>query len=323
MVIAHLAVISPKRCGLYETMRELVSAERALGHDARIVDPVKEQVGEDRGVPFASYDWADSADVLMSHSGLADRFEGDCEIPVIHVAHGRPRSTFLTELGGGPPIYSYWYHKNRDERFRAVVTFWKEHVPYLEAIWSDTPVHFVPASVDLEAWTPDGPKGYGFRGLAGKTNIVCTDVWRADIDPFLCVNAMILYCRKHPGTRFHMYGTDKNKKGWSAMMKTLQNEGGLGEVLPWVHGLANVFRAADATISPHTIATRSVRESMACGCPVAKGCTGPVELCDRLEEVLTHDRSDVRRQAEQLFDLAQTGRAMVSVIEEHAMVGVT
>lgn len=323
MVIAHFAIITPKRCGLYETTREMVAAERALGCDARIVDPKKERLeGEDRGVPFAGYDWVDKADVLVNHSGLNSQFEKDCEIPVIHVAHGRPRNTFLTELGGGAPIYSYWYHKNRSERFRAVVTLWEQHVPYLEAMWPDTPVVLIPAPVDLEAWTPDGLSGYKFHGMGGKTNVVCADVWRDDVDPFLCVNAMILYCRQHPETKLHLYGTSKNKRAWGALMKTLQDCGGLGEVLPWVEGLANVYRAADAAISAHSIYTRSVREAMACGCPVAHGHDSPDLLCERLTHTLGNSRTAVRELAEALFDPSATGRGMIDTIENYALAGV-
>ena len=57
MRIAHAAIATPRKCGLYETTRELVAAERALGVDARIVDPApNEKVGiknHDRGVPIA------------------------------------------------------------------------------------------------------------------------------------------------------------------------------------------------------------------------------------------------------------------------------
>ena len=51
MKIAHLATIAPHRTGLYGTARDIVQAERKLGHDARLVDPARPRVGTVHGVP--------------------------------------------------------------------------------------------------------------------------------------------------------------------------------------------------------------------------------------------------------------------------------
>jgi hypothetical protein len=51
MKLAHIAIVTPHRAGLYETVRDLVAAERAAGVDAVIVDPNTQN--EDRGVPIA------------------------------------------------------------------------------------------------------------------------------------------------------------------------------------------------------------------------------------------------------------------------------
>ena len=144
MKVAHAAVVTPRRCGLYETTREVVVGLRALGVDSRIIDPTGEKntlhpgTDDDRGAPLADVGFAHEADVLVSHSGLGEL--EDIGKPIIHVAHGRPKSSFLTETTGGTPIYSYGYHKNKEKKFRAVVTFWPEHVPYLRSIYADTPV---------------------------------------------------------------------------------------------------------------------------------------------------------------------------------------
>ncbi len=325
--VAHIAVVTPRRCGLYETTRELVAALRAQGVDSRIYDPTRAKnklhpdADEDRGAPFADLEWAKTADILINHSGLGSDLEATDQ-PVIHVAHGRPRSSFLSEFKGSTPIYSYHYHKNRDPRWRAVVTFWPEHEPYLRVMWPDKPIHVVRPPVDLEAWNPKGPTHYNFGGLAGKVNVVCTDAWRDDVDPFVAVNAFALFAREYEGARLHIYGKPKNLRGWAPLLKTIQNDGNLGEVRPWVvKGLDNVYRAADCLLTPHTIDVRSRREAMACGCPVI--CTvspigGKCELnhhfaessCDRKLE-----RGAARADAERDYNPANTARDFMAAVE--------
>ena len=48
----------------------------------------------------------------------------------------------------------------------------------------------------------------------------------------------------------------------------LREQESLGECLGLIQGLDNVYRAADVLITPHRIATRSVREALACGLEV-------------------------------------------------------
>jgi hypothetical protein len=143
MKIAHLAIATPGRCGLYETTRELVEAERKLGYDAVIVDPAPTQFhpadGEDRGVPVLKEEGALDADVIVNHSGCSGALER-LDKPFVLVAHGRPMHSFIFERDGGSPVYSYWYRKNQDQRYRAVVTFWPEHVPLLRVMFTRVPV---------------------------------------------------------------------------------------------------------------------------------------------------------------------------------------
>lgn len=320
--IAHSVVITPGRCGLYETTRDLVKSIRGDGFDARMVDPTKDKNklhpdgDEDRGAPISDMDFAKSADVLLNHSGLGEELENTNQ-PVIHVAHGRPRVSFLSENKGSTPIFSYHYKKNRDTRFKCLITFWPEHKPYHEVMWPDTPVHVITAPVDLDKWTPEGPSGYGFHGHSGSVNVVCADAWREDVDPFVAVHAFALFARRHKGAKLHMYGRNKNMKGWGALIKTLQDENTMGELLPWVSGLENVYRAADMVITPHHIAVRSMREAMACGCPVVSPSSGDLyKFVDSMEEALPIDRNVVRKDAENLFNPTKTAEEFKAIVRK-------
>jgi glycosyltransferase involved in cell wall biosynthesis len=320
--VAHIVVLTPKRCGLHETARELVAGLRKRGVDSRLVDPAPKTnpIGfngtEDRGVPVAGMDWAVGADVVVSHSGYdATPLEKTAQ-PVVHVCHGRPRSTFIGEVMGGTPVYSYHYRLNSDPRIKAVVTFWPEHRAYHEVMFPDKPVHHVQSSVDLEAWSPDGPKGYQFGGKRGRINVVCTDAWRDDVDPFSAVNAFALWAREMKGARLHVYGNSQNLRGWGALFNRIADDGNLGEIKGWVGGLDNVYRAADFMMTPHDIDVRSVRESMACGCPVVRIGAILEGYRARIATAREIDRTYVRIMAEEKFIPETTAMQFHEVLEK-------
>lgn len=317
MKVAHLAIVTPGRCGLYETTRELVAGLRARGVDSCIVDPTQAEnklypdALSDRGARLAEMSWALDADVLVSHSGLGPELEATKQ-PLIHVAHGRPRSTFLMERAG-KKVYSHMYNKNKQDRCKAVVGFWPEHEAYLEVIFPNTPVHTVQAPVDLGAWN-DGPSTYDFGGKGGEINVVCTDVWRRDIDPFVPINAFALWARELPNVKLHLYGVT-DTKGLRPLITTLRDDGTLGVFTGWTDDLANVYRAAHCSLTPQYIDTRSVREAMACGCPVVR-IPGPHLNGFRplFWEALGRSRAAVRQEAEKRFDPAVTAEQFHNVL---------
>ena len=320
MKLAHVAICSPNRCGLYETARELVAAERALGYDARLVDPKPNRFhpgeGDERGALVAGKSFVDEADVIIDHSGC-DGTTDDIDRPHILVAHGRPWHSFLSEKSGGAPIYSYHARLNAGEKYRAVVTLWPEHVGALEVMFSDKPVYCVPPTVDLERWKP-APANYSFGGHAGVFNVVIADAWRDDMDPYHAVNAVALAARELPGLRLHIYGRQGGERGWPALLQRLKQDGALGECLGWVEGLHHVYRAADLLVTPHRILTRTVRESMACGLQSVV-CDGHDARHDarRVVEALRspESREVVRSRAVAALDPLASAKAFLAVVE--------
>lgn len=327
--IAHSVLITPNRCGLYETARELAQHVRELGHDARLVDPnpshgLTPEDGQDRGVPIADEAWALEADLIVNHSGIdgsLDAFQG----PVVHVCHGRPYYSFHGERTGGAPVYSYMYHKSKDDRFKAVVTFWKEHIPYLQTMWGQKKVHHIPATCDLKRWSP-GHSDYDFHSKGGDINIVITDPWREDVDPFWSINAFSIFRCIVPKAKLHIYAAPENRRGLDALLQPLRDTGHLGEVLPWVKGLEHIYRAADLMITPHKIWTRSIREAMACDCQTVTGRDwdpfDTVGFANKMKERLEHPR-DERGRATCLFDPKLSALQFVSLIEQYATAAVS
>lgn len=319
MKVAHLTAITPGRCGLYETSRDLVAGLRARGVDSRLVDPDKEnnklypKETSDRGVPFAEMEWAKDADVLVSHSGIGKDLEKTNQ-PLVHVAHGRPRHSFMSEVNGSTPIYSYHYRLNQDARLKTVVTFWPQHVDYLKVMFPEKPVKHVQSSVDLQAWTP-GSASYNFNGQGGKYNIVCTDSWRDDIDLFVPLNAFAMWAREVRGAKLHIYGAPNIGRGWGALIKRIQDDGNMGEINGWVKGLNNVYRSANATLTAHEIDVRTVRESMASGCPVIRVKNDISNYRTLFANALETNRAEVRAEAQRLFDHKETAKQFHEILE--------
>lgn len=317
MKIAHAVKITPRRCGLYETTREIVKALRNVGYDSRLVEVGADNdltvSVEDRGVPVADMDWGVQSDLIISHSGYETTPLGKSSQPIIHVAHGRPKSSYLTEQRRGTPIYSHYYQRNNHERWKAVVTLWKEHRLYWEVMFPDKPVCWVPACVDLDEWNPNGSAGYNFKGRAGRINVISTDRFWDDLDPFESVNAFALWARTVEGAKLHIYAKPRKAPAFDAVLKRIRDDGNLGEVNGWITaGMDILYRSADFLITSHETDTRAVREAMACGCPVVK-------LKSASDWVMLNkpimDRDHARSLASKMFNPARTARAFTEIIE--------
>lgn len=320
MKVAHSAICTPGRCGLYETARELVAAERALGIDARLVDPLPHDKhgvsGEDRGVPIAGMPWAARADVIVNHSGIDNTPLQHTDQPVIHVAHGRPLSTFLGERAGGAPGFTWQTQRASNPRYRAVVTFWREYAPYLRNIWGSVPVHIVNAPCDLDYWRP-GPSDYDFHGRKAAVNVVMLDPWsREDYTPYHSIQAFALFHKIRPDSRLHMFAWDGNKKALGGLSSLLGDGGGI--IQAWAKDVRQILRASDILLTPHRIYTRSIREAMACGVQVVSGRDAHPEDIQRVALAML-DRLEKPRPAREiaagLFDAEVAGASMVGLLE--------
>lgn len=323
--VAHIAVVTPHRAGLYETTRDLVAAERQAGIDARIIDPVNKITTTDRDVPVVDHSFAQECQVIVNHSGLSNDLN-QTTLPIIHVLHGRPYSSFLLEQSGKIPIYTYLKHIRNDSRFRLFVTFWPQFVPYWTALLPRHTIRTITAPVDLEHWKP-GPGGYDFHGHRGRLNVVCADMWRNDKTPYHIIHAFLLFASRLQGARLHIYGAPQKGTAWKVLKGLLSEAGVLGEVPNGlVRGLQNVYRAADCVITPHRIATRSVREPLACGCNVVMAPGNPYTpyqadpedlqaYAAQIERAVT-EKAQNRKAAQLFFDAKNTATDFIPLIQE-------
>ena len=124
----------------------------------------------------------------------------------------------------------------------------------------------------------------------------------------------------------HVYAAPQKGQAWEVLKRALRDVGALGEVVGMVTGLANVYRAADAAITPHRIATRSVREALACGCNVVMALgnrytpfqADPQDLQAYAVQIgrAVRERAENRQTAELLFDPAVTAAQFIPLLEE-------
>ena len=303
--IIHVVPMTPYQAGMYETVREITYFERKMGYNAFIFDArpsekeLKQNIGkqsdkvihcpqcnaqfssgekcmvnapaappwtEDRGICNVPFDFVKDADLIVSHAGMSPKLL-ELKKDYIHVAHGRPYSSFLIEHSEQSAIYSSYEFTGRQKNLIAAITLWPEYVDYLSLLFPK--LYAFDAFVDLDKWKPV-ESDYNFSGQKAEINVVCADIWRLDKDPYHILNAFRLFHKKYPQAKLHIYAA-KQDLGWNCLIGKMRELGMIGEIQGMVPHLHQIYTAADVLITPHKIATRTIRESLASGLQVVAG----------------------------------------------------
>lgn len=324
MRIVHFVQFGPRACGLYETAKDLIRAERQLGADALLVD--MDERGESRVglrdgalvtvAPEAAYD----ADVLVRHSAIPSRYQ-TIGVPIVMCLHGRPESSYRLSAETDNDVIQAVANKGRDARYRAFVTFWAEYAAFWRSLVGDT-LHVVPAPVDLEYYA-----GGLDRQLSGSYRILIADVWRQDMIPLHSILGVARYIEKYDSdARIHLVGLPTTGRAGAALQPILR---GLSQYIGSAAGhMKNVrdwYASCDCLVTPHTIATRVIRESLAASLPVVanEGCktaneTAACQDADAVAEAICRCRVGsqsraARALAERHFDASRSAEAMIEV----------
>lgn len=294
----------------------------------------KEKGYEDRGVVIEDTKWLDEADIIVGHSGFPPDMQTRNDVPYIMCCHGRPKSSFLLEWSGQYPVYFSYTKMNKDVRVRRFVTFWNEHIPQLSMIIDPNKLAYIPACVDMERFNPEG-ETHPFEKM-GKRNIVICDIWREDIDPYQVVHNCHYFCKKNPEWKFHVFGAKPQKElgPWNILLGECQKQGTLGEVAGLVKEIEQVYRTADMMVTPHRIATRTVRECLASGLPLVAEEGNPytpyhaptwdtprfireMERCAKNIEISPDTiKYKMIKSAKDNFSMENTGKAMCALFED-------
>jgi FkbM family methyltransferase len=325
--IAHFAVWGPNRCGLYHTVKDLILAERDAGLDAGFValsDANKIEAGRRDG-PIASVDqdWCKKADVFVRHSGIPPLMQ-TWGVPLILAMHGRPESSFRLERDQSNRVVTAFYNKARDKRYKAFVTFWREYMLPWSAIIPPKRLFYVPAPVDLNYYG----SGNDLR-LEGQPRILIADVWREDVTPFNVIWGIVKFAqRTKANAKLYIVGLS-GKAEWGAFTpfrKGLKTMGVLGDCVRLTKNIRDWYASCDMLVTPHVIATRSIRESLASGLPVVAGtgcrytpfAANPMDaegVAQQIENCWLAQGTGVaaRKMAEESFSFEQAGGLMRSL----------
>jgi len=286
MKVTHFVSVTPNRCGLYATTKDLVLAERLVGIDSNVVNIVTKNGGRggvdkeatlspnnliiDGEIKSIPYKDGINADIYARHTWMPKELE-KTGIPIVDFVHGRPESTFLLSHSGKVKIHHSVLHMAKCAAYKAFVTFWDEFLFPLSLQFPSNKVFALPAPVDLEQYSPKGEK-HKFK-VEGQPNILVCDIWRDDITPYPVVMATAKFIKEMcPTGRLHIFGMEKLKHGATLkLMVELKKAGVLGEWGGLVREIPKIYRAADMLVTPHVIATRTVREALASGCPIVAG----------------------------------------------------
>jgi len=339
MKVVHLAEFAPHRTGLYGTTKDLIRAELKVGIDAALVDshvtPKKKIISrpnlKDGDLPIRDVEWAKQADIIVHHTIIHQDLR-NLGIPIVLAIHGRPESTFLLEHRRKMGIFGGMLNHGNDPRYKTFFTFWREYMFQFSLSVPRDKLHYVPAPVDLNEYSPEG-SGHPF---GGSPSILIADMWRDDITPFNTIMAVALFKNKYaPNAKVHMIGTAPKKSSMVALAKMLKKDGVLGEMHPLVETTALCYRGADMVVTPHSIATRVVREALACGTPIVAGTanqytafTADSRYTEQFAEAINRcwlhiqrvgkakARQDARAVAERCFNPEQTGQAAKKLFEK-------
>ena len=339
MRVAHFARFVPNLSGQYATVKDLIKAEIQQGIDAGFI-AIQSGPGFEGGAGMArqddwmktkKMDWAESADIIVRHVSVPSKFVYSGKQPKLMCLHGRPENSFLLGVYSPNDVYNTVFcEKKTWDNF---VTFWPEFVFHWTKLLGEEShrLNYVPAMVDLETFSPEGERR-DFAENSGSPNIVIADQWREDTTPYNVLHAA-LYFRDYycPTAAIHVYGIRKHRAMLN-LVRRLRGPGYLGQTKGACNRMEQTFRAADIVVTPHVIATRIIRETMACGTPLVAGggCSytsynadprntelsaGEINKC--WQDIKTNPQlgKDFRIRAEKEFSLEQTGKAMVKLFE--------
>ena len=336
--VAHFASVKPNQAGISGTAIDMVSAERAVGIDAQLIDYAGDGkpciVGiENNGVSTIGPSWAKTADIIVRHSAIPPYIQA-LNIPQVMCLHGRPEYGFMLHYYGKSQLLGEYFQCAKDPKYRAFVTFWKEHLTYLNILMPDVKIDYIPAMVNLDVCKPDGVRlDYGTDG--GKPNILIADMWREDTTPFNILIATAKFVLKYcPEARVHICGLQKqNESPVKDVIEKMKAAGVISQSETIVKNMNQIYRGNDILVTPHHIATRIIREALAYGLPIVAGMGCPytkftadarhtagfaaeINRCwNSIKGDRAKARKDARAMAEKNFNLKDAGKAALKVFE--------
>lgn len=277
MKIVHFCPFAPNQCGMYETTRDMIKAERMQGHSAEMVNVKMEGVtyphkSDDRGdisITPISEEEALDADLYVSNCNIPKSFLARTSAPVVQVIHGRPEGSFVMTLIGKNPSYDIYAEMAKGDRVKMFISLWKEHDPYFEVLVGKDKLRSTSyPPCDMARFSPKG-RVHDWGSNKGKYNILIPETWREDRGPFHILHGLILLGQRLEGLKVHIYACNNTGTPWKYIFNHMKKMGILGEIKGMMRDIVPVYRAADLVVTSHRVGARIVREALCAGKPVA------------------------------------------------------
>jgi glycosyltransferase involved in cell wall biosynthesis len=315
----------------------MILAERLCGIEAEFINYTgnkdkdkSEQV--DGAIVTREVAWAYEADILIHHYSIPPKLQ-ETGKPIIQVLHGRPDFCYYLDQKKNHSAIRKLFFRVRNPQYRMFITLWEEHFYQWNNIVPQGKLFYVPAMVDLDEYRPGGKKLELKDEQNGSPNILVADNWREDITPLSTICAAAHFHRKYcPRMKIHIVGVPMKGPGTASLyLCGMANKGRLG-VYDWVcQNIKEYYAMADFLITPHTIATRVIREALASGLPIVAGAGckytpyrhDPADIKGFAQEITRcwNDykpalRKKARETAEKNFSLERAGKELLALYEK-------
>lgn len=282
MKICHVLPFAPNRCGLYEAGRDMIKADYMSGHEVIIIDAGIIKDGEmveegkenqidnrsDFKLVTDSLDRLEDADIIVMHTGLADNILVRTEAPLIWVVHGRPNACFRPEIQGKSTAYSLYWNVSKWRRTKKMLYFWPEFIPHWKPLFKDKNLCLDYPVIDDRPFLQTSKDDFNFSST-GKINFVLCDAEREDIDIYETLIGFLEASEYVKDIKLHIYALEfPLKNAYNILLGIMKNRGILGDLMPRVPYLNQVFKKADCLITPNSIITRTAGEAMQADLPI-------------------------------------------------------
>ena len=208
MRVVHFANWAPRKSGMYESVKEQVKYERREGLKSDFIDAYKEKPREDQIDDFLSpvpWSEAEKADIWVLHSLIPEKIKHlfDKKITVA-VLHGPSEHMLLKEWTSKRREMSFNLHISILWRYNATVVLNQHEYDIMKLYDEYNRLHYIPNSIDLENYSPDGYKWKYHNHPA----IVSFDVNRLEKLPAHIIWAMPRIIKKIPTARLNLFSLD-------------------------------------------------------------------------------------------------------------------
>ena len=325
--VAHWCLFAPHASGMYETVRELVTAENQIegvlagmcetpgpGAGKSAMERAAEGGRVDPMHPdFRTQDWGwglKYPDIHVVHTTLFDRI-GELE-PKVFFSHGTPEACLENDLMPNLKSDSYGPGIRYIERCDATIVTSKRQ----ELLWSPydhsgDKIHRVDKGIDLEWWR----KTFVKQELPGEPSVLYGEIWRGIKHPFHILFAVNEIYKRNPKVKLNAWGCNIKKPFWQKLFEESNFDNFLGPrgIKDIVDYPEHYYSRGDVLANPviYGDVTRVGQEALACGCPNVAWDTDPFGDTHAYATAKAFDISDFAAKIEEIYeDLLDDGEAV-------------